>query len=134
MYVLDTMIVSELRRPTPRSSVIKWFRSVPSEDAFLSVVSVMEIGRGADRVRHTDPELSIRLERWLASMLMDFGDNVLQVTTDIAQRWGLLESQLQRHNVDLAIAATAIVHGFKIVTRNVRDFAPTGVEILNPFD
>jgi len=100
----------------------------------ISVITVMEIERGIEKQRKIDPPFAAALETWLDGHLLAFGDRVLTITRQVAQRWGRLEAQLGRTDSDLPIAAVALEHGLSVVTRNVRHFDKTGVGILNPFD
>jgi len=134
MYLLDTVILSDLRRKAPSPNVVAWVSSKPSEDLFVSVITLMEIQRGADLKRIKEPDAARQLDRWLDGIVSAFASNTLVVSTDIARRWGELEARLKQSNVDLAIAATAMSHSLQVVTRNVRNFRPTGVAIINPFD
>ncbi len=134
MYLFDTMVLSEMRKPSPNRNLAKWLTSIDPSDIRISVISIMEIGRGADRKRARDPEFALRLDAWLESLVARFADSILPVTVDIARGWGRLEAQLQRQNIDFAIAATALEHNLQIVTRNRRDFEQTGVVIINPFE
>jgi toxin FitB len=133
MHLLDTMVISELSRRHPNRHVLAWFASVTSSDLYLSVISVSEIERGIERQKATDPAFAGRLSTWLDGVLRAYGNRVLPVTTAIARRWGRLAAKIGRDDLDLAIAATALEHGLTVVTRNVSDFAPSGVPTRDPF-
>lgn len=134
MILLDTVILSELRKRQPAPAVVHWLRKFRDDDLFLSVVSIGEIERGIELKRKSDPAFAGSLSRWLEDLLRLYGDRALPVTPSIARRWGTLSAQLGNGGSDLLIAATALTHGLRVATRNVRHFAPTGVEIINPFD
>lgn len=136
MYLLDTMVVSELReRPRRRDrNVIRWFGQVPASDVFVSVLSIGEIERGIERQRLIDPPFAARLANWLDVTLRAYGDRILPIDIPVARRWGRLSHQIGTKSLDLAIAATAIEHGLTVATRNLAHFAPTGVPVINPFE
>jgi hypothetical protein len=134
MYLIDTDVLSELRKPRPADNVVHWMRAQQQADLFLSAITIMEIERGIEKQRGVDPQHAAMLDAWPQHNLASYGDHVLAITSAIAQRRGRMQIQLKRNDDDLAIAATALEHGFQVVTRNVRDFTPMGVAILNPFD
>ena len=131
MILLDTVVVSELRKARPNPRVIVWMRGLREADVFLSVVTIGEIERGIRKVR--DTEFALALTRWLEELLRFYGDRILPVTPDIARRWGRLSADIGHESADLFVAATAAAHGLTVATRNVRRFAPTGVTVLDPF-
>lgn len=135
MFLLDTVVLSELRKsPRQRNpQVVAWIERVLSQDLFVSAVSIAEIERGIERQRAVDPAFAVALAAWLEILLRAHGDRVLPLTVAIARRWGRLAARLGNSGLDLAIAATALEHGLTVVTRNVSDFAPTGVAVLDPF-
>lgn len=134
MILLDTVVLSELRKRDTSPQVIRWLTGYQDSDLFLSVVSIGEIERGIEKKRTTDPAFAALLTRWIEDLLRLYGDRILPVTSAIARRWGNLSAQLGNDGADLLIAATALTHGLKIATRNVRHFAPTGVDVINPFE
>ena len=134
MILLDTVVLSELRKRDTSPEVIRWLTGYQDSDLFLSVVSIGEIERGIERKRTIDPVFAALLTRWIEDLLRLYGDRILPVTSAIARRWGNLSARLGNDSADLLIAATALTHGLKVATRNVRHFAPTGVEVINPFE
>ena len=134
MILIDTVVLSELRKKQPSAKVVRWLSAQRDSDLFLSVVSIGEIERGIEKLRQDDAAFAEALTRWLEDLLRLYGDRVLPVTATIARRWGRLSAQLGHDGADVLIAATALSHGLKVATRNVRHFAPTGVEVINPFD
>lgn len=133
-YLLDTVVLSELRKTNPAASVLRWIRAQKSGQIFISVVSVGEIERGIEKIRKSDVAFAAELGRWLETLLTVYGEHILPVSTPIARRWGSLSAKLGNDGADILIAATALTHGLTIVTRNVKHFAPTGALVLNPFE
>ena len=136
MYLLDTVVLSELRKKPQRRNphVMSWFSSVSSDDLFISVINITEIERGIEQQRRVDPDFADALAEWLDVILRTYNEHVLQLTVGIARRWGRLSARIGHNGPDLAIAATALEHGLTIVTRNVSDFASTGAALINPFE
>ena len=134
MYLLDTVVISALRRPERHTPVAHWLQAQAPQALYISVVTVGEIMYGAARQRRTQPAFAQLLERWLETVMTSFHDRVLPLNEAAAKRWGLLHAELGYTNSDLQIAATALNHDLTVVTRNVRDFISTGVRVLNPFD
>jgi predicted nucleic acid-binding protein len=136
MFLLDTVVLSELRKP-PRQrnrNLVHWIGEVPSQDLFVSVLTVGEIERGIERQRQMNPAIAQDIAAWLDLILRTYGGRILGVDVAVARRWGRLSHRIGNKGLDLAIAATALEHGLTVATRNVADFAPTGVPFLNPFD
>lgn len=134
MILLDTVVISELRKTRPADAVVRWLAGQRNNELFLSVVSLGEIERGIEKKRASDPEFAQALGRWMDDLLNLYGDRILPVTPMIARRWGSLSARLGNDSADLLIAATALTHGLQVATRNVRHFAPAGVDAINPFD
>jgi hypothetical protein len=134
MYLVDTDVLSELRRSRRNRNVVTWFGDVDAADLFLSAVTIGAIEPGISRQRNLNPGFAQELADWLDLTLRAYGDRILPLTVGIARRWGRLAAQLGKKQLDLAIAATALENGLTVVTRNVSDVEPTGVPILNPFD
>jgi predicted nucleic acid-binding protein len=133
-YLLDTNIVSEIRRMTPNAGVATWFDSVPASDLYLSALVVGEIRQGIERLAKRAPARAETLEKWLGQLVTIYGDRIAPVTVEVAEVWGRLNATEPLPVVDGLMAATALTHGWTLVTRNVRDVAATGVRLLNPFD
>ena len=137
MYLIDTDVISELRRKGKANlGVVAFFQEVSSNDAplYFAAVTVGELRRGVELIRHRgDAKQAGRLERWLGRLLTDFGDNVLSFDADVAQVWGRLRVPHPESPLDKQIAATALIHDLVLVTRNVKHFAATGVKLVNPF-
>lgn len=133
MFLLDTVIVSELRKKTPNARVVKWISAQHEDRLHLSVITLGEIERGIEKRRKEAPLFADALEAWLESLTRLYADRILPVSATIARRWGRLSVQLGHDGADVLIAATALTHGLTVVTRNVSHFKPTGVSVINPF-
>ncbi|MBP2474274.1 putative nucleic acid-binding protein [Crossiella equi] len=132
-FLLDTNIVSEIRKKEPNAGVASWFASVPASELFLSVMVVGEIRQGIERLARRDPAQAGTFEHWLGQLTTVYGDRIVPVTSEVAEVWGRLNVPNPLPVVDGLLAATALVHGWTLVTRNVDDVATTGVRLLNPF-
>ena len=137
-YLLDTNVPSEFSRDRPEPRVVDWLKSQPVTSLFLSAVTIGEIRKGL--IVLPPGRRRSELEKWFHSdLLIWFRDRILPVTYAVADRWGVLEGQCQLkgtplNTADGMIAATAIEHGLKVVTRNVKDFANLGVDIFDPWE
>jgi predicted nucleic acid-binding protein len=134
MYLLDTVVLSELRKRQPNADVVAWIGSVADANLYVSAATIVEIEFGIERQRKLDPPFAEALAGWLDTMLRVYGDRVLPTTVQIARRWGKLVAEIGNRDLDLAIAATALEEGLTVVTRNVSHFARSGVATLNPFE
>jgi toxin FitB len=132
VYLLDTNVVSELRRPRPHGAILAWLREVSDTEIHLSAVTIGEVQAGIEITRERDPAKAAEIELWLEEVAKTY--NVLPMDADIFRAWARL---MHRRSDDLIedamIAATAVVHKLTVVTRNVRDFERLGVRTLNPF-
>jgi hypothetical protein len=133
MFLLDTVIVSELRKKRPDAGVVRWISKQQDDLLYLSVVTLGEIERGIEKRRKVDTEFADELAAWLESLIRLYADRILPVTPRVARRWGRLSAQLGHDGADLLIAASALTHGLTVVTRNAGHFEPTGVSLINPF-
>ena len=133
MFLIDTVTISELRRRQRDSAVMAWFGRQRATDLFLSVISVGEIERGIAQQRATDPGSAGALAAWLDGVLALYAERILPFDLQTSRRWGALSAARGNRGADLMIAATALEHGLTVVTRNVSDFEPTGVAVLDPF-
>ena len=132
-YLLDTCLVSELRKPRCNAGVSLWMASISADEAFLSVLNLGEIRRGIERLRSKDAKQAGALERWLRELEDNFRDRILPVSASVADQWGRLCLEQPLPVSDGLIAATALVHRLTVVTRNVADFQRSGALTLNPF-
>jgi hypothetical protein len=138
MYLLDTNVVSELRKTNSDRAdrlVTAWARSIAAESMFLSAISVLELERGTLLMERRDPAQGAMLRSWMENLVMpSFAGRILPVDTPVALRCGALHVPDPKSYRDALIAATALVHGMTVVTRNVSDFEPSGVAVLNPWN
>ncbi|QQN65811.1 type II toxin-antitoxin system VapC family toxin [Bradyrhizobium diazoefficiens] len=135
MFLLDTNVISELRRPDKADrNVVAWANAAPVANFFISVISILEIELGARLIERRDAEQGALLRAWVdGQVLTRFEGRILTIDTAVAQRCAQLHVPNPRAERDALIAATALVHGLTVVTRNVGDFEPTGVPLLNPW-
>jgi toxin FitB len=133
-YLLDTNIISEVRKPNCDPRVRAWFDAVPGALLYLSVLVVGEIRQGIERLRRHDPAQAAVYEAWLETVQRDYADRLLPITTEVAEEWGRMNAAAPLPVVDGLMAATARVHGVTLVTRNTADVSRTGARLLNPFD
>jgi toxin FitB len=132
-FLLDTNVVSELRKLYPHPKVRAWHRANAHAEVFLSALVVGELRQGVERLRVRDGGRADTLETWLGGLVGAYGDRILPVTTEVAQQWGRLNATVRPPVIDGLLAATALVHQLTLVTRNVADVARTGVAVVNPF-
>jgi len=134
MYVLDTNVISAVRRPDRAPKVEAWLRGKAEQDLFLSVITLGEIERGIRQQEIRDTGFAIDLRAWLDRTVLLFSDRLLAFGAEDARIWGRLSADIGHDGADLMIAASALRHGAIVVTGNVSDFAPTGVALENPFE
>ena len=132
MYLLDTDVLSALRRRERSPGVARWVSAQRETDLHLSVVSVGEIERGISRQERVNPEFARALASWLDGLIAFYAERILAIDLTTTRRWGRLAATLGHESVDLLIAATALERGLTVVTRNVRHFQPTGVAVIDP--
>jgi predicted nucleic acid-binding protein len=134
MYLLDTNVVSELRKPKPDRNVKRWARNVPPAALFLSVITILELETGVLKIERRDARQGAALRTWLDTQVLPvFSDRILPIDTVVAQRCAKLHVPDPMADGDALIAATALVHGLTVVTRNTSDFIRAGVELLDPW-
>jgi toxin FitB len=137
MYLVDTDVISNARRRLRANpGVRRFFRDTATQGIplFLSAVTIGELRQGVERVRHRgDLAQATRLSRWLDAVAEGYADAILPFDEEIAQIWGRLRVPHAENPLDKQIAATALIYGLTVVTRNVSHYEPTGVTVLNPF-
>lgn len=133
MILLDTMVLSELRKTRPNPGVLSYLKNQAPDSIYLSVLTIGEIEAGIEKQRSVAPEFAAELAQWLGLMELQFAPFILPVTPAIAKLWGRLCVQTGNKGIDNLIAATALCHNLMVVTRNVKDFEPTGVRVFDPF-
>jgi predicted nucleic acid-binding protein len=132
LFLLDTNVVSELRRARPHGAVVAWLAPIPSSALFVSAVSVGEIQSGIEITRKRDAKRAAEIELWLDKVLQTF--QVLDLDAASFRTWAkLMQGRSDDQALDAMIAAMAIVRGLSVATRNVRDFRGFGADIVNPF-
>lgn len=132
-FLLDTNVLSEIRRERPDPNVDTWFASVDDDDIYLSVLVAGEIRQGVERLRRRDPRRAEVYELWLNELLVRYAERTVAIDAEVADEWGRLNARRPLPVIDGLLAATAIVRGWTFVTRNVRDVSGTGVTCLDPF-
>jgi predicted nucleic acid-binding protein len=138
VFLLDTNVISELRKAgdgKADTNVVAWLSSVDAATLYVSAITLMEIELGILRMERRDPTQGARLRAWMENRILpEFADRTLPVDTAVALRCASLHVPDPRSERDALIAATAIVHGMTLITRNVDDFEPTGARVINPWD
>lgn len=133
MYLLDTNIVSELRKPKPHGAVLAWIGTVPETALFISAVTLGEIQRGIERTRNHDAAKAAALDTWADQIAAT--SNILPMSDIVFRLWAkLMHKRGEALYEDMMLAATAAVHGLTMATRNTKDFLTLGVSLFNPFE
>ena len=137
MYLLDTNVISEIRKGQQADlGVQQFFKQIRQDNSkvYLSSITIGELRRGIEKLRYrNDSDQANRLEYWLNTLLHEYHDNILSFDLEAAQVWGYMRVPHPEHLIDKQIAAIALVNSLTVVTRNIRDFHATGIDLLNPF-
>jgi hypothetical protein len=133
VFLLDTNVVSELRKPRPDPHVVSWTSALAPSSAFVSVVTIGEIARGIAQRRRDNVPHADALQAWLDRLLAEYGDRVLPIDASIAKRWGGLVAAHPELAVDMLLAATALEHNLSVATRNEDHMRRSGAAVVNPF-
>ena len=133
-YLLDTNVVSELRKRDPDPHVLAWYDTVSSAEIFISALTIGEIRLGIERLRRKDHAQADLLEQWLAGLRATYLDHIVNVDAAVAEEWGRLNVPDPLPVIDGLLAASATIRGWTLVTRNTADLARCAVRLLNPFD
>jgi hypothetical protein len=133
-YLLDTNVISEIRKRHPDPQVMAWWDTVTSAEVFISALTIGEIRLGIERLRRKDSAQAELLEQWLHGLRVSYQDHIISVDAGIAEEWGHLNVPDPVPLIDGLLAATARMRGLILVTRNVADLARSDVRVLNPFD
>ena len=137
MYLIDTNVISEIRKGKKANSGVRSFfdeLEINKSVAYISVITIGELRRGIDLIYHRgDQKQGEMLERWLEKIRQEYSHNILAVDPEVALLWGKMRVPNPQHALDKLIAATALINGLTVVTRNTKDFQHTGVQLLNPF-
>ena len=135
MFLIDTNVICEIRKGVRANQAVRaWFFHHATDAHYLSVLTVGEIRRGVERIRAKDPAQAAVFEKSLAKIVAIFEGRIIEIGLDEAEIWGRLSSDAQLPDIDGLMAATAIHHGLVVVTRNLRDFIRSGVEVVNPWE
>jgi predicted nucleic acid-binding protein len=133
MYLLDTNVVSELRRRRPHGAVVAWVATTPADELHIAAVTLGEIQIGIEMTREQDRAKAAEIEAWSNHVLQTW--KIVPMDGIVFREWAkLMHRRSDDLLLDAMIAATALVHDFKVVTRNIRDFEAFGVDVLNPFE
>lgn len=135
-FILDTNIISELRKPKPAQEVLDWFSRVDENSLYLSVLTIGEIQNGINQLKNSRQRQD--LEIWLETIKDEYKNQLIPVSTEIAEKWGALNAACRKTGktlpvIDGLIAATAYVRGAILVTRNTEDFEDSGIRLMNPW-
>jgi toxin FitB len=133
-FLLDTNVISEVRRKRPDPNVQAWLAAVPEAELYVSVLVVGEIRQGIERLRRRDRSQALVFETWLSALVRGYADRIVPVTAEVAEEWGRMNVPDPLPVIDGLMAATAKLRGWTFVTRNVADLTGCGVRLLNPFE
>ena len=138
-YLIDTCIISEFVKRKPNNHVRNWFNQQQETQLFISAISLAEIKKGIYKIKPSQPERALKLQKWLNTLELSFSQRILPINNDILEQWAYLSASMEREGNTLAImdsliAATAYHYELTLATRNVNDFNALPLKIINPFD
>ena len=137
MYLVDTNVISEIRKKSKANSGVRAFFSRAAQQEtrlYISIITIGELRRGVEMIRYRgDTRQADKLEKWLITIINEYSENILDFTEAEAQVWGRLRVPNYENALDKQIAATALTNGLTVVSRNIDDFTGTGVKLINPF-
>jgi predicted nucleic acid-binding protein len=135
MFLIDTNVICELRKgPNANAAVRAWFRHHAKHPHYLSVLTVGEIRRGVEQIRIRDSAQALVFEKFLSEIRVVFEGRILEIGVEETEKWGCLSPRERLPDIDALMAATAMVHGLVIATRNVNDFVRSGATLVNPWE
>ena len=134
MFLIDTMVLSELRKRERNKNVVRWISEQRSTNLFLSVITIGEIERGIELQKKKNTEFATALTVWLDKVLTLYSERIIAIDLATSRRWGRLSAVAGHDGADLLIAATAMEHGLTVVSQNIQHFEPMGVPVLDPFE
>lgn len=133
MWLLDTNVVSEMRKGRPHGGVLAWMNRHAQADLYIAAATIGEIQVGIERSRKANPEMAVEIEAWLVTFAAD--ERILPADGAVFRQWArLMSGRSSGLSMDAMIGATAFVHRLTVVTRNVRDFEALGLRVVNPFE
>jgi predicted nucleic acid-binding protein len=132
-FLLDTCVLFETRKRRPDAGLIEFLSNADAAQLFLSVLTLGEMRKGIAKKRLTDAKAARQIAEWAARIETDFADRILPADIAVARLWGDLSAKARTPIIDTLIAATALVHGLTVVTRNVKDFVASGAPLVNPW-
>jgi toxin FitB len=132
-YLLDTNVLRELGKTSPHKNVAAWLKTVDDADLVISALTVREVAKGVAKLRKTKPETAAALDAAVLAIFDAFEGRVLPIDRPVAAAWGEALAESEKHVDDAGLAATALVHGLTVVTRNTKDFGGRGVKLVDPF-
>lgn len=132
-YLLDTNVLREVGKTEPHKNVATWLKSVDDGDLAISALTVREIAKGVAKLRKTKPETAAALDAAVMVIFEAFDGRILPIDRVVATAWGEALGASEKHVDDAGLAATALVHGLVVVTRNIKDFEGRGVKLVDPF-
>ena len=134
MILLDTNVISEIRKRRPDPRVFAWYESLTAAETFISALTIGEIRQGIERLRRKDTEQADLLERWLDGLRISYADHIIAVDAAVAEEWGRMNVPRPLPVVDGLLAATAKARGLTLATRNTADLARSGAALFNPWN